>query len=102
MNHYVQTYGKQLIKELMDNMIINNGISDERARELLIKYGLISKRTKFIYAHCSKWVSPKQNTFYTLDVNNGRGQNVLHFSFQESDIPQLLEDINNETDRSDE
>lgn len=111
MNHYIQTYGKQLIKELMDIMCINKNITSDTARDLLIKYNIISKRTKIVNTYfCiddvygrvdGRWDKTGEKQ-YKLNIKNGRGTSVLYFIFKDSEIPSLLEEIENETDRSDE
>ncbi len=95
MHSIVQTYGKQLISELMDMIIISKYVDHTKARDLLIKYDLIKKSTKTIIADYTfknnYWGNG--NHHHLVNMKNGRNQSILRVSFRQSDIPQILEDI---------
>lgn len=94
----VQKYGKQLITELVDIMIISQRINNEDLRNLLIKHDVIKKSTKMITHHLSSreangrredgnWGSI--GVVHQITVYNGRSQKVFQFSFRQSEMEKI-------------
>lgn len=113
MKDLIQKYGKQLIKELLDLMIISRRVDSESLRLTLIKYGVIKKTTKSLKAYFSryqesgklpngKWgmINDWENK---LAIKNGRNQYVFPIiKFNDSELPKILEVLNDEVNTHNE
>ena len=98
----VQKYGKPIIKELIDAMIINGNIKKLNLRDICLKYGLITKATKIIRNYSYKctinkdfingrYVEITPSIKYYIHIVNGRNQSLFYMDFKEQDIPHIIE-----------
>ncbi len=98
----VQKYGKPIIKELMDGMIINGDLNKINLRDMFIKYGLITRRTKIIrnYSYHNKtnrdfingrYMEVPEYIKYCIKIVNGKNQSLFFMNFKEQDIPHIME-----------
>lgn len=116
-NHYIEKYGKQIIREVLDIILIAEGkVTPERMRQLLIDAGIIKRSTKMIRAihnvqrihresgyrdtaqgrRWEQWdVEPYHR--HQFWVKNGRGQQVFSVVIQTNQIGELLEELENDT-----
>jgi len=100
-NELTRKYGKQLTRELMDVMLIDEQLSGTVAQKLLVKHGVIKKSTKIIYVRLSAVdeyerqqdgrIGKTGNKIHKLYLNNGRNQTVLGFEFSSNEIHTILE-----------
>lgn len=109
-NRYIETYGKQPIREALDIILIAEGrMTNENARNWLLKHGLIKKSTKNIrcryygntvrreYRMGVGHVDIKPYTNHNLQMYNGRNQTVFSFLFRSDKLGELMEELENET-----
>lgn len=116
-DNYIEKYGKQLIREVLDIILIAEGkVTPERMRQLLIDAGIIKRSTKMVTARYGTTVIRRESGYResaqgrrweTWDVEpytrhqfwcrNGRGQQVFHVVILSKDIGKLLEELENDT-----
>lgn len=115
MHPLIETYGAQTIDELLDLVFIPEKVDNARWRHFLIKHGIIKQSTKTIRAylthsrHTEEWrYNPDTRrsekvqleepyTRYVIRCRNGRNQFVFEVAFLDTELPQIREDIQNET-----
>ena len=92
---YVQEYGKQLMSELMDIMLISKKLSNEDASNLMLKYGYVKRKSTMIYADVAtrKNYYGDGNAMHMLYIKNGRGTILVYIRLQGRDIQKILEAI---------
>lgn len=94
MNHYIRQYGKQTISDVIDILLINQQpLSPEKTREWLIKNDHIKKSSRANF----RMIVQIGAHYKTLYVKNGRNQHVISVYLNERTLPQLLEELNNDT-----
>lgn len=108
----VQKYGKQLIKELIDLMVISRRVEGESIRPLLIKNDIIKRSTKTVRAHFrryevrgtlpdGRWGATGDFT-NNLNVVNGRNQTIFNIKFKDSELPQVMKVLRDEVSQDNE
>lgn len=114
-NHYIEKYGKQLIREVLDIILIAEGrVSNEKMRDLLIEHDIIKKSTKMIRSRYHQGGLITHDGIYVdgryqrvqLDepyrniqfwCHNGRNQQVFSIVLKSNKIGELLEELENDT-----
>lgn len=98
----VQKYGKPIIKELIDAMIISGDIKKLNLRDICLKYGLITKATKIVRGYSHRYsvstkyidgrlVNIEPYYMYTIRIRNGRNKNIFYMSFDSIMLPHIIE-----------
>lgn len=111
MHELIQKYGAQTISELLDMVIIQQNISNDDWRMFLVRNGIIKDSTKIIRgymnstlirtkyvtnAQTGRWESIRlDNPYmdYSIRCKNGRGVVVFTAQFVETDIPQIMREL---------
>ena len=91
MDVYIDMYGKDFMRDLLDIILISRGyVSNSRFREILIKNQLIKPTTKQIY--CDIYYHEMHNK-WNIQVKNGRGTTIIRFCIYDYEIPQLIKQL---------
>lgn len=110
MRTVIQTYGKELAKDLLDATIILSESADKSDawRDILLKHEFIKRTTKVINARVYKntvqgeyqstdegykWVRTAPFTRYILEIKNGRSEMLIHASFKDTELNELLGEL---------
>ena len=106
MDYLIEKYGKELISNLIDMMIVDGTFNEDNMRKLLIKNKVIKPTTKHIKTYfnynnkrfladengiCRNVVT--DNGKYLIKLYNGRNQLIIGFSFFKNEIPELLKKL---------
>ena len=110
-NRYIETYGKQAIREALDIILIAEGrMTNENARNWLLKHGLIKKSTRTV--RCRYYGNEVRREYrpgvghvnlenpyrnHNLQMYNGRNQTVFSFLFRSDKLGELMEELENDT-----
>lgn len=86
----IEKYGKQITKELLDIIIIKEKFNNNEVRDVLLKHNVIKKTTKTIDGYVYNCNGNTRNKKYTMNIRNGRGEVILNISFNELDIPTII------------
>ncbi len=86
----VQKYGKPLIEELFDMMVIGGKVSNDYMRNLLLKHKVIKRSTKMIHSFVNSTSYNK-----VLYVRNGKNQNIISIRIDNHKIPEVMSMLNN-------
>lgn len=83
---FIETYGTQAAQELLDFAFIKKcKINTEEARNLMLRWKVIKKSTKYVYNYSFLYEDGRiQITF-----QNGRGWDLMRFQIKPSDIESL-------------
>jgi len=89
MYNLIQKHGKEFAKELFEMVMIEQHLDNENAKELLLKYKIITKATKTIkaYYNHSVW-----NTNY-INIKNGSGKNLVDISYEDNEINNIKKEL---------
>ena len=85
-DQYIKDYGKELITNILDMLIINNKVNNDIIYDLLVKYKIITRRTKSIRTHYYKG-SPN---FIKITIKNTSGKVILNMSLVNNDMTEML------------
>lgn len=91
MHRLIEKYGKDMVGELLDIIIIKQKINNSDFRDFLIKYKIIKKTTK-----CIRVFIMKRDNEYSITAKNGRHTTVMYHVITKTDINQIMEELNNE------
>lgn len=100
----VQKYGKQIINELISIMVIKGDFKGVDLKPLLVQHKVITRATKHIIPHHRHYPQQGRKSDGTwgslddfinsLDIRNGSGKTVLYFTFLDSELPKIMEELN--------
>lgn len=93
-NRYLIKYGKGIIEDVLDYIVIPKHMSKEIAREILIKHSYIKKNSKanlttYIFA-----TDRKIGNYYRFYIRNLRGQTYIDLSFNDKELQEILKELN--------
>lgn len=86
MQEYIDKYGKEFLREILDIVIIDKRpFNNEEIRNLLLKHKLIKPSTKIIRCYHS-------STDYAFHINirNGRNTYILYMFIRKEELPELF------------
>jgi hypothetical protein len=91
MHEYIEKYGKEFIRDILDIIIIKeNKITNEDFRKILIKNKIIKPSTRFVYPTICR--SDILRKWYVI-AQNGRGTVILNLTFNDSELPILFSEL---------
>jgi hypothetical protein len=102
MDSIVAKYGKQLMQEIMDSIIITGTVDALRIRRVLVDIGRIAKTSKMqinasyykVDCYCTEdGVYGRHGYRHYISIKNGRSTTLYYIHFKDSDIPCILEDL---------
>lgn len=107
----IQKYGKQLINELINMMMISGkNIKLSSVYDLIVEHKVITRRTKIIrvyYSHNHEKVyRPGRGYCETGDfisrlaISNYRGKEIIVLKFKDSELSNILEVLSNENENT--
>jgi hypothetical protein len=83
---YIEQYGKELINEVLNMAVINKSIDDDVMYELLVKYKVITRRTKHVRTH----VVRRYHSMLHIWAKNTSGKMVFEMQIPDEQMPLLL------------
>ena len=86
-SQYIEQYGKELITDMLDMLVINNKPNNNVIYDLLVKHKVITRRTKYIRTFCYK---QDNNKGLRVTINNASGKRVFHMSLFDNDMTEML------------
>lgn len=91
---YIEQYGKELINEVLNMAVINKSIDDDVMYELLVKYKVITRRTKHVRTQVVRryhFSQPVQKpTMLHIWAKNTSGKTVFEMQIPDEQMPLLL------------
>lgn len=84
----IEKYGKPIIKELLDNLIIKKSSSEE-IKKILIKHNILKPKSK---AHIS--VSFHLGGYLSLTINNGKNSQLIGFYIPQYEMQEFFKELN--------
>ncbi len=88
---YIDYYGKDFVEALIDQMVLTNEkFKTKDLRDLCLKHKVIKPSTKTVRGCFSN----HNHNLHVLDIKNGRNETIIRISFNESEIPYIVELFN--------
>lgn len=84
----IEHHGKELLKDVVDLLLITKNPSSDQCYNLLVKHGIITTRTKQVYHSVS-------NNRYSLSfkVYRTSGKEIINIYIRQEDMASLLEEL---------
>lgn len=94
MHTYIEIFGKEVMKIVLDILYFKDAIANyddtERLKKALIKQGIIKRSTKII--QFSSWMNYLK-TETTIRFRNGKGQEIGRMTLTNEDLKQIEKDL---------
>lgn len=121
MHPIIEKHGKQLISELLDIIFIHEGqLKRSEAIDFLVRHKIVTRATK--YMNVRLWKERVEHEYvrvegrfggvrtplevpytrYRIYFSNGQNINKLQVEFKDTDLPQIMEELQNETNETSE
>lgn len=92
----LRIYDKNMIKELIDLMVIKKRITNEEAMDILVKYKVCTRRLQSLSASVN-YRSYNNPPSYQLRISKRGNYNFININFNVNEIPEIMQQINQTT-----
>lgn len=91
MDRYIEKFGKELMTEILDTIIIGKQPNKELVKKLMIKQGIITKSTSDIRIITKKL--EEKYYYVSFNVYNMANHHKLYFSTHKNNLPSLVKEF---------